>query len=329
MNDCCDIEHKKPDYYFLVYGSVFLIAYLGWFLLRDNITSQSLSDFSRSIFEITNKAWWGVAAGVFFVGVLSKIPQKKIFALIGRPGSVSGIFRAVLVGLLFDMCSHGIILVAMQLYRKGASFGQVAAFLLSSPWNSISLTLILVSMIGLKFTLLFIFLSAVVGIITGILIDRFFPHRITEIIQDEPSQAKWFSVAGVKEILVSGIKNSKPIIKWLIFGIILTALIRTFIDAEHFSRLFGPTLQGLGLTLLFATVIEVCSEGSTPIAADILNRAMAAGNSFAFLMAGVATDYTEILAIRQTTGSWKMALLIPLISLPQIILISVILNNMR
>lgn len=41
--------------------------------------------------------------------------------------------------------------------------------------------------------------------------------------------------------------------------------------------------------------MELCSEGSLPIAADIFTRAKSPGNSFAFLMTGVSTDYTEIL----------------------------------
>jgi hypothetical protein len=76
-----------------------------------------------------------------------------------------------------------------------------------------------------------------------------------------------------------------------------------------------------------ATIIEVCSEGSIPIASDIFNIAKAPGNSFAFLMTGVATDYTEIMVLKETTKSWKIALLVPLITVPQIIIISYIMNR--
>ena len=84
--------------------------------------------------------------------------------------------------------------------------------------------------------------------------------------------------------------------------------------------------MGLGITLLVATILEVCSEGSTPIAADILTRAGAPGNSFAFLMGGVATDYTEIMVLRDTTKSLKMALFLPLVTVPQVLLLGWIIN---
>ena len=86
-------------------------------------------------------------------------------------------------------------------------------------------------------------------------------------------------------------------------------------------------MGGLWLTLLATTIIEVCSEGSTPIAADLMNRASAPGNSFTFLMAGVATDYTEIMSIRDTTRSWRIALCLPLVTVPQVILIGALLNQ--
>lgn len=49
------------------------------------------------------------------------------------------------------------------------------------------------------------------------------------------------------------------------------------------------------------------------------------GNPFIFLMAGVATDYTEI-GLLWTQVNKKTAILLPLITIPQIILIGFLLN---
>ena len=124
-----------------------------------------------------------------------------------------------------------------------------------------------------------------------------------------------------------GIKDSRMVFRWLLFGIVLATLIRAFVPMDTYQVLFGPTLLGLLLTLLAATVIEVCSEGSTPIAADIVTRAAAPGNGFTFLMAGVATDYTEIMVLRDLTKSWKIALFLPLVTLPQVLILGWLLNQ--
>jgi hypothetical protein len=116
------------------------------------------------------------------------------------------------------------------------------------------------------------------------------------------------------------------IVRWLLLGVLLAAAIRTFVPIDSFQTYFGATMAGLMLTLVAATIIEICSEGSTPIAADLVTRALAPGNGFAFLMTGVSTDYTEIMSLRETTGSWKVALFLPLITVPQVVIIAWLMN---
>ena len=132
--------------------------------------------------------------------------------------------------------------------------------------------------------------------------------------------------AYILDMLRDGIKDSRMVVRWILFGVLLAGLVRAFVPTDLFATYLGPTLVGLAVTVGVATLIEVCSEGSTPLAADILNRAGAPGNSFAFLMGGVATDYTEIMVLKDTTHSLKLALFLPLISLPQIIALAWVIN---
>jgi uncharacterized membrane protein YraQ (UPF0718 family) len=117
------------------------------------------------------------------------------------------------------------------------------------------------------------------------------------------------------------------VLRWVFFGVVLTGVARVLFSPEVFSAWFGPTLLGLFTTLLAATLIEVCSEGSVPLAADFTLRAGAIGNSWTFLMAGAATDYTEIVIVREATRSWKIALFLPLLTTPQILLLGWLMNN--
>jgi uncharacterized membrane protein YraQ (UPF0718 family) len=80
------------------------------------------------------------------------------------------------------------------------------------------------------------------------------------------------------------------------------------------------------VTLALATIIEVCSEGSSPLAFEIYRQTGALGNSFTFLMAGVATDYTEIGLLWANVGR-RVALWLPLVSVPQVILLGFIFNT--
>jgi hypothetical protein len=334
---------RRPDY--LLWSCLLLSVLLYTaYLLLPTLGPDWFQHLGHGVFELLNTMWWGVLLGAIFVGLLAHIPQNLVLSALGKGGSVSGLWRATMAGVLLDLCSHGILMVGAKLYQKGASLGQVMAFLIASPWNSFSLTLIMIALIGLPWALAFIGLSLVIALISGWLFDRLVARGVLPVnpyardVVYDPDFRFW-PEAGRQwraidwrpglftKILWDGIKGSRMVLRWLLFGVLLAALIRTFVSLEMFQQWFGPTLLGLGFTLVAATIIEVCSEGSTPIAADLMTRAEAPGNSFAFLMAGVATDYTEIMVLRDTTRSWKIALFLPLLTLPQVFVIAWLLNQ--
>lgn len=340
MESCHCEKKKRLDV--LLWGSVSLIvpAYLaalfGW------AAFPYLEVFTASVFELLNRMWWGLALGIIVVGILDRVPRELVMAALGRKAGLNGILRATLAGLALDLCSHGILLVGMKLYERGASLGQTMAFLIASPWNSFSLTLILWALIGLPWTLAFVVLSLLVAVIAGLVFEKLAAAKILPANPNVTSlpddfffwpelKKQWrqtrFQKSWIPEILLHGLKESRMVLRWIFFGALLASLVRALVPLEHFQDYFGPSLLGLALTVAAATVIEVCSEGSTPIAADILTRAHAPGNAFAFLMAGVATDYTEVMVLKERTRSWKVALFLPLVTLPQVILLGWLLNQ--
>lgn len=341
-NSCCGGTKKgRPD--FLLWGSLaaFLTGVAVHFLMP--AAPAWLHVFGHTCHELLTRAWWGLLIGIVAVAVIGRLPRELVAAVLGRGGSVSGLFRAVGAGVLLDLCNHGILMVGMSLYKRGASLGQTLAFLIASPWNSLSLTLILAALIGWKWMLLFILLSMIVALVTGWIADRLVHAGKLPANPNAVSLPAGYrtgpAIAGLLRSLKPGTDNylrlareglagSKMVLRWIFFGFVLTALIRAFVPDASFQQYFGPTLAGLFLTLLATTILEVCSEGSSPIAADLLTRAHAPGNAFVFLMAGAATDYTEILALRETTRSWKATLALPLISTPQVLLIGWLIHQL-
>lgn len=343
-SSCCDDDHShggKTDYLLWVSLAICAVFYAAH-LLSPSVLPTFAQHFAHSIFEMLNSMWWGVLLGLIFVGLLANVPQHLVLSVLGKGGTFNGLLRATAAGVLLDLCSHGILMVGTKLYNKGASLGQVMAFLIASPWNSFSLTLIMFALIGLKWTLAFIAFSMVIAIISGWIFDLCVQRKILpanpnafELHEDfkfwPEARKQWAAIHWsfdiVKMVVREGASGSKMVLRWLLFGVVLAALIRTFVSAEFFQQWFGPSLIGIVFTLIAATVIEVCSEGSTPIAADLLTRAHAPGNAFTFMMAGVSTDYTEILVLKDATKSWKISLFLPLITLPQILVVGYLMNN--
>lgn len=342
--DACHGEGKgKTDLLLWASGTIVAIGYALHLFVPAEVMPASLEHFSHSVYEFMNVIWWGLLLGITFVGILNKVPRELVMGVLGQRDGLGGILRATAGGLLLDLCSHGILLVGMKLYERGASLGQTMAFLIASPWNSISLTIILFALIGVKWTLVFIALSAVIAIASGLIFERLVA---TGVLADNPYRQalgeplpfwpelkrQWSGITWspglFREIVEGGLKESGMILRWMLFGVVLAALIRVLFSPEIFQTYFGPTIFGLFLTLVATTIIEVCSEGSSPIAADLINRAGAPGNAFTFLMAGAATDYTEIMGLKERTRSWKIALFLPIVTVPQVVVVGIILNQL-
>jgi uncharacterized membrane protein YraQ (UPF0718 family) len=341
---CCGNKSRRIDYFFWACALITVSGYIMALQMHVLPLGDKAGVFVHTIYEFLNTIWPGFLIGMFFVALLGRIPKEMVMRILGRGDSIQGLFRATIAGVLFDLCSHGILMVAIKLYERGASIGQVMAFLIASPWNSLSLTVILYLLIGWQWTLLFIVLSVVIAFCSGLIFYQLQKHQLipvnphqVDIPSDYPLKRElckllsWrcLSFKNVVSFVKEGVLGSKIVVKWALFGVILTASIRTFADPEWFADYFGPTVAGLMLTLLVATIIEVCSEGSVPIASDIFHRASAPGNSFTFLMAGVSTDYTEIATLKESTRSWRLALLLPLVTLPQIMVIGWLLNTLQ
>ncbi|NJK92761.1 MAG: ATPase, partial [Blastochloris sp.] len=345
---CCSSTPKgsglqKLDW--LLWGSLLVIslAFVSHFFHHALPDSWAwAARFSHGVYGLVHQMWWGLALGILALGLLSRVPRELVMGLLGQKKGMGGLLRAIGAGLLLDLCNHGILFVGMKLYERGASIGQVIAFLVASPWNSLSLTLILWSLIGLKWTLAFLLGSALIALITGRIFDLLVDRGV---LPPNPNRHELPADFSLKQALASGLKGfrfswswlgetlknalleSRMILRWVFFGIVVAALIQALVPADFYQNLFGPTLAGLFLTLLAATVIEVCSEGSTPISADLFNRAGAPGGAFTFLMAGAATDYTEIMALKETTRSWKISLFLPLTTVPQVLLLGWLMNH--
>lgn len=332
---------NKTDYFF--WGPLLIVAlsYMLSLFFHDKLDGI-LKTFVHTHFELMNEMWIGLVLGIIFVGILGLIPRDIATAALSSDHKIKGILKATIGGLLFDLCSHGILLVGMKFYERGAKLGQVMAFLIASPWNSISLTIILISLIGWFWTLTFIALSAVIAIISGFIFETLVEKNILpknpyetkieddfKVWEESKIRLKKFKLTTsiILQIIKDGFRDSKMILKWIFIGIILASILRILLTPELFKEFLGPSLLGLSLTLVLATVLEVCSEGSVPIASDILRLGKAPGNGFAFLMAGVSTDYTEVMSIKEHMKSWKIALFLPLVTLPQILILAYLINR--
>jgi uncharacterized membrane protein YraQ (UPF0718 family) len=293
-----------------------------------------LVNFNESLISYLSLIWWAVLFGLLLGGIIDYfVPDGFVFKYLGQRKKRT-IIHAALAGFLLSACSHGILAIAIQLYKKGASIGSVITFLLASPWANLPITILLFGFFGFK-ALYFILGAILVATITGYIFtilesnDLIERSRQPEITQDyQWEKIKHFdfkkSITGVTHGTVN---LANMVLWWIIIGFLIAAVIKTWVPHDWVLDYFGPDFMGLLLTLGVATVIEVCSEGSSPIAFEIYDTLGTLGNPFVFLMAGVVTDYTEIGLLWTNIGK-RTAIWLPVITVPQVLLLGYLFNTL-
>jgi uncharacterized membrane protein YraQ (UPF0718 family) len=324
-------------------NKLFLTACLIAALLAAPWAWPALAAWRAAFLLYIGKIWWAILAGLLVGGAIEYyIPREYISHSLAsaRPSSI---FRAVSLGFLMSACSHGVLAISIQLHKKGASNPAVVSFLLASPWANFTITVMLLGFFGWK-GLFIIFGALLVAINTGFIFMFLEKKGLVEKNKNSLQLAGDFSIAvdvrkrmkayrfsirglirDAQGVAAGALALSDMVLRWVVMGILIASATSVYVPQHFFHRYLGPGIPGLFMTLLMATVIEVCSEGSSPLAFEIFRQTRALGNSFAFLMAGVVTDYTEIGLLWASVGR-RVALFMPLVSVPQVLLLGYLAN---
>lgn len=321
-------------------NKVFILTIVYLLVIGSNLFFPLLEPLRIALISYIKVIIVPVLIGLLLGGVIDWLVPSEYISFLLAAKKKRTIVYSVLTGFLMAACSHGILALSIQIYKKGASVPAVIAFLLASPWANLPLTILMFGFFGWK--ALYIVLSAIViALITGYVfvflenrkLIESNPNTITveadfSLINDIKSrlkQNKFSLIESLKAIYSGSMSLANMVLWWIMLGALFASIAAAYVPAGFMHHYMGPTIVGLLVTLFIATVIEVCSEGSAPLAFEIYRQTGALGNSFVFLMAGVVTDYTEIGLIWTNIG-WKAAVWLPIVSVPQVILLGILAN---
>ena len=341
-HSCCAENDKKKPWY---KTGLFVISLLTLALLGASFLFPAMGEFRRIFWEYVRIMFWPILAGFFVGGLIDHyVPKEYISKHLAVPKKRT-IFYSVGFGFLMSACCHGILAISMEIHKKGASGPAVVSFLLASPWANLPITILLVGFFGAK-AFLIVGGALVVALITGFALqglDRLgWIERNRHSVEVVEGFSIWQDILrrfrehefsresfrhAVRGIWKGMASLAAMVLPWVLIGILLSGLVSAFVPSHIFHQYFGPTLLGLLVTMGVATVLEVCSEGTSPLAFTIYQQTGAFGNAFAFLMGGVVTDVTEIGLVWKNLGP-RTALWMLAITLPQVVMLGWILNRM-
>jgi uncharacterized membrane protein YraQ (UPF0718 family) len=303
-----------------------------------------LVSFRAAVYMYISVIWLAVLLGLALGGVIDHFVPREYVAVLLAGRRKRTILNAVFLGFFMSACSHGILALAIQLHKKGAAHGAVVAFLLASPWANLPLTLMLVGFFGWIKALYIICSAVVVAVTTGFIFQGLEKTGLLEpnrhavaidegfsLIQDMKRRWRGYRFSldqlrrDVRGVFSGAVALGNMVLWWMLIGVGIASVISVYVPGHVFQKYMGASAVGMAVTLFFATVIEVCSEGSAPLAFELFRQTGALGNSFVFLMAGVVTDYTEIGLLWHNVGR-RVAVWLPIVAVPQVMLFGALAN---
>jgi len=248
--------------------------------------------------------------GFFLSGLIYEfIPPAWIEKRLGEK-RMSAIFYATITGTVLPICCWGALPVAVSFYKKGAKLGPILAFLVATPATSVSALVVTYRLLGLRFTIFIFFAVIFIGMLIGIMGNQisFTPRRVISEIcphceEIAPHTHKRNLLEHMKSVFKFAFWNMPREIGLEIFlGIILAAIVATFVPIGLWIKQNLQGLYGYIFALIFGLVMYICSTAAVPLVDAFINQGLNIGAGMVLLLIGPITSYGTILVLRKEFG---------------------------
>ena len=295
---------------------------------------EQLTALTINFLDLSAEASPWLLLGLLIAGLMKAwVPSKLLSKHLGQ--GKFAIIKAALIGAPLPLCSCGVIPVATEIRRSGASASATSSFLVATPETGIDSVSVSYALLGPVFAIYRPMAAIMSAIITGLLVATIKEEQIKSPVAQQQTE-KPGCCASKKTVKVEEVPKSTPsccsskkippeitentfisktkqgvyyastkliddIIIWLLIGLIFAALVRTFLPQE-FLLSYGSGLPAMLLMILISIPMYICATASTPIAAGFILAGLSPGTALVFMMAGPATNISTLGVIRNEMG---------------------------
>lgn len=299
---------------------------------------EYLSALLTNFLALSAEASPWLLLGLLIAGLMkSWVPTKILSKHLGE-GKLA-IVKAALIGAPLPLCSCGVIPVATELRRSGASASATSSFLVATPETGVDSVSVSYALLGPVFAIYRPITAILSAIVTGLLVSTIKKEDITLpklAAEDTPSCCPSKKKVVTEPVLVaentkssccasektttpptkstsfiskttSGIHYAATqliddIIIWLLVGLVFATLIKTFLPAS-FLLSYGSGLGAMLVMIVISIPMYICATASTPVAAGFILAGISPGTALVFMMAGPATNISTLGVIKNEMGS--------------------------
>ena len=274
---------------------------------------------------------------IYLMGLLRALfKPEKVREFIRNRGNLQSRFMAVGLGAVTPFCSCSSIPLFIGFVEAGIPLGVTFSFLIASPMINEVAVVVLASVIGWKFTVLYVLTGLTVALIGGFVLERFKPERwvedyvwkihmgqVAQVEEDKSLRARHeYAVSQVKDIV-------GRIWKFILIGVGVGSFIHGYVPAELVASVAG---DGGLLSVIGAVLIGVPlysdAVGIIPIAEVLLGKGVPIGTVLAFMMAVTALSLPEMIILKKVVKVPLLALFAGYLTIAFVI-VGLLFNQLR
>jgi uncharacterized membrane protein YraQ (UPF0718 family)/copper chaperone CopZ len=261
-----------------------------------------VNSFMSELWHLTMEMAPYLMLGFLFAGILHVwFPAHKVNRFMGRH-NLKSVINASVIGVPLPLCSCGVIPAGISFFKNGASKGSSISFMTSTPQTGIDSILVTWSLLGLPMALIRPVVAMITGVFGGWWVNRGEKKKIATQPLQEDEERKIRGNKIIAMLRYAFIDFMADIVKWLVIGLLLAAIIAVLVPDSFFSEYMSNSFYEYLFVILASVPLYVCATASVPIAAVLILKGISPGAALVFLMAGPATNAATITVIAQTLG---------------------------
>ena len=222
-------------------------------------------------------------------------------------------------GAITPFCSCSSIPVFLGFTSAGIPVGITMSFLITSPLINEVAVLLLLSLLGWKFTLLYIVVGMSVGILGGIFLDAIKAERWLQSFAAKALErgqntvrvkAKQSAILSLKQRHTFAKEELSDIFgrvwKWVIVGVGLGSALHGFVpDGWIQAHLGDGQWWSVPSAVLLGIPLYSNATGVIPVMESLLKQGLPVGTTLAFCMSTVAASFPEFILLKQVM-QWRL-----------------------
>ncbi len=246
-----------------------------------------------------------VLLGVLLAEVLKYTPWTRLVRKVTSGSPIPSIAVSSILGITSPLCTYGTVPIVIELYRSGVPLAPLLTFLSASSLMNPQLFLVTWGGLGREFALLRLVFTLVFSLMLGGLVSLVERRRkgsgkaaVNARFTRTESTEKRVRAFTVRSFARSFLKNLEFVGAYIVVGVVLSALLETFIPLDAvLQRTEGLQWVNVVSLAVLGIPLYACGGGTIPLVSTLMSNGVSAGAALAFLIVGPGTRITPLLAL--------------------------------